>query len=200
MRRLAPEEAALWQRVIETVKPISGRKPSAPLPAREGPGMGARADAPLAASSKRQPGHRAPAAAKPTPQPLPVRKGRKSANTLDGSWDRQLSRGLVSPESAIDLHGHSLSSAYDRLDRGLEQAIAQGDRVLLLVTGKPPRPESERPHARGAIRAVVGDWLASSRHAGRIAAVRGAHPRHGGTGALYIVLRRPNLSGGGKQS
>jgi DNA-nicking Smr family endonuclease len=43
---------------------------------------------------------------------------------------------------------------------------------------------------RGAIRAAVGDWLAASRHAGHIAAVRGAHPRHGGAGALYIVLRR----------
>jgi DNA-nicking Smr family endonuclease len=140
------------------------------------------------------------AVARTHPQPLPFREGSGSANTLDGSWDRQLSRGLVSPESAIDLHGHSLASAYDRLDRGLEQAIAQGDRVLLLVTGKPPRAESERPHARGAIRAAVGDWLASSRYAGRIAAVRAAHPRHGGSGALYIVLRRPNSSGGGKQS
>jgi DNA-nicking Smr family endonuclease len=36
----------------------------------------------------------------------------------------------------------------------------------------------------------VGDWLAASRHAGDIAAVRNAHPRHGGGGALYIVLRR----------
>jgi DNA-nicking Smr family endonuclease len=36
----------------------------------------------------------------------------------------------------------------------------------------------------------VGDWLAASRHAGSIAAVRNAHPRHGGAGALYIVLRR----------
>lgn len=97
---------------------------------------------------------------------------------------------MVAPESSIDLHGHSLASAYDRLDRGLEAAIRRGDRVLLLVTGKPPRPESERPHARGAIRAAVGDWLAASRHADRIAAVRGAHPRHGGSGALYIVLRR----------
>jgi len=72
----------------------------------------------------------------------------------------------------------------------LEAAIARGDRVLLLITGKPPRPESERPHARGAIRAAVGDWLAASRHGDRIAAVRGAHPRHGGQGALYIVLKR----------
>jgi len=91
----------------------------------------------------------------------------------------------------VDLHGHSLATAYARLDAALEQAIAEGDRVMLLVTGKPPRPDSERPHARGAIRHAVGDWLAASRHAGAIAAVRNAHPRHGGQGALYIVLRRP---------
>jgi DNA-nicking Smr family endonuclease len=122
-------------------------------------------------------------------QPVPKREGLDA--TLDGSWDRRLSRGLISPESSIDLHGHSLSGAYDRLDHGLDHAIRRGDRVLLLITGKPPRPESERPHARGAIRAAVGDWLASSRHADRIAAVRAAHPRHGGSGALYIILRRP---------
>jgi DNA-nicking Smr family endonuclease len=123
--------------------------------------------------------------------PLPDTHERR---TLDASWDRRLSRGLVAPESAIDLHGHNLHAAYDRLDAGLGQAIARGDRVLLLITGKPPRPESERPHARGAIRAAVGDWLSASRHADRIAAVRQAHPRHGGTGALYIVLRRPRSS------
>jgi DNA-nicking Smr family endonuclease len=97
---------------------------------------------------------------------------------------------MVAPDRTIDLHGHGLHSAYQSLDDGLARAIAAGDRVILLVTGKPPRPESERPHARGAIRAAVGDWLAASRHADRIAAVRGAHPRHGGAGALYIVLRR----------
>jgi len=110
--------------------------------------------------------------------------------TLDASWDRRLARGLRQPDRSLDLHGHNLATAYDLLDRKLAQAIARGDRVLLLITGKPPRPESERPHARGAIRAAVGDWLAASRHADRIAAVRNAHPRHGGTGALYIVLRR----------
>jgi len=111
--------------------------------------------------------------------------------TLDGSWDKQLSRGLVSPDRSIDLHGHNLETAYALLDSALERAVRDGDRVILLVTGKPPVPTSQRPHARGAIRAAVGDWLAGSRHAGSIAAVRGAHPRHGGNGALYIVLRRP---------
>ena len=70
-------------------------------------------------------------------------------------------------------------------------AMDQARVEQMLVTGKPPRPDSERPHARGAIRAAVADWLAGSRHADAIAAVRGAHPRHGGMGALYIVLRRP---------
>ncbi|WP_367947133.1 Smr/MutS family protein [Sphingopyxis sp. BSNA05] len=43
---------------------------------------------------------------------------------------------------------------------------------------------------RGAIRAAIADWLAASRHASHIATVRRAHPRHGGAGALYIILRR----------
>ena len=71
---------------------------------------------------------------------------------------------------------------------GLEQAIDRGDRVFLLITGH-HRP-GEPPVQRGRIRAAVHDWLAASRHAPRIAAVRGAHRRHGGGGSLYIILRR----------
>jgi DNA-nicking Smr family endonuclease len=180
MRRLAPDEAALWKRVIASVKPI-GVRPVAAVPVAEG------AEAPAKPVRPRK---------SVPPQPLPAKEVsrkvevRAESATLDASWDRRLGRGLVAPESTVDLHGHSLTSAYDRLDFGLEHAISRGDRVLLLITGKPPRAESERPHARGAIRAAVGDWLAASRHADRIAAVRGAHPRHGGNGALYIVLRR----------
>jgi DNA-nicking Smr family endonuclease len=197
-RTLAPEEAALWQRVIATVTPLKPTKarpvlPSAPLPAPAKAGKLIEGGGSKPAASKLAKPVKAHESSKPadarTHRPLPKREGLDA--TLDGSWDRRLSRGLVGPESSIDLHGHTLSAAYDRLDRGLEQAIRQGDRVLLLITGKPPRAESERPHARGAIRAAVGDWLASSRHADRIAAVRTAHPRHGGSGALYIVLRRP---------
>jgi DNA-nicking Smr family endonuclease len=135
----------------------------------------------------------APARKPSRPEPRPVQPARpKPGETLDGTWDRRLSRGLVQPDVTVDLHGHSLAGAYSLLDSRLEQAIAIGARVLLLITGKPPR--GEPPIARGRIRAAVGDWLAASRHAGEIAAVRGAHPRHGGTGALYIVLRRRRSS------
>jgi DNA-nicking Smr family endonuclease len=77
------------------------------------------------------------------------------------------------------------------LDRALGQAILHGARMILLVTGKPAR-ENPRlpPTSRGVIRASIADWIASSGHAGKIAAVRNAHPRHGGAGALYVILRR----------
>lgn len=179
-RRLSPEEATLWQRVMATVNPIDpGRVPDLvpPRPPASGvpqpiiPVAKAVAVSPVGTASK-----------KATLGP---------GATLDGSWDRRLSSGAVIPDCTIDLHGHTLETAYKALDQGLSQAIRRGDRVLLLVTGKPPRAESERPHARGRIRAAVNDWLTASRHAADIAAVRGAHPRHGGAGALYLILRRP---------
>jgi DNA-nicking Smr family endonuclease len=81
-----------------------------------------------------------------------------------------------------------LDGAWRAIDRGLEHAISAGDRVVLLITGH--HRSGEPPIERGRIRAAVHDWLAASRHASRIAAVRGAHRRHGGGGSLYLVLRR----------
>ena len=88
----------------------------------------------------------------------------------------------------LDLHGLTLDRAWSAIDLALERAIAAGDRILLLITGH-ARPGGP-PVQRGKIRAAVHDWLAASRHAPNIAAVRGAHSRHGGGGSLYIILRR----------
>ena len=191
-RPLSPDEAALWARVMAGVRPLrAATAPTVLQPPPKSAVVECRSTTttstalrtapkvqPLAAASL--------TAARPAPKKAPI----APANTLDGTWDRQLSRGLVSPDRTIDLHGHTLHSAYDLLDAALAAAIRAGDRTILLITGKPPRSTSERPHARGAIRAATGDWLAESRHASAIAAVRAAHPRHGGAGALYIVLRR----------
>lgn len=183
-RRLTADEAALWRRVMASVRPAhppkSAKTAAAPVPA---------SPAKVAPTAKTS----ATPSAQPRPRPAPAVLAKpqpKPGTTLDGSWDRKLATGTVAPDSSIDLHGHTLHSAHSVLDAGLDRAIARGDRILLLITGKPPRPESERPHARGRIREAVGDWLAASRHAANIASVRAAHPRHGGAGALYIVLRR----------
>lgn len=172
-RPLDPDERALWARVIATVRPIEAR----------GPVVEERPSEVKRAVVKRT----APVELPPKPKlPVPA----KADATLDGSWDKRLARGIVTPDISVDLHGHTLQSAYATLDGGLEHAIRSGARVMLLVTGKPPRERPEGGPMRGAIRAAVGDWLAASRHADHIAAVRNAHPRHGGAGALYIILRR----------
>lgn len=174
-RCLSLEERALWARVVESVRPLHAvGSVSRPAPStREARSVqpGLRVSHPL---SPRQPA-----------------AGVKPGANLDGSWDRRLGRGVVQPEMCVDLHGHNLATAYALLDNRLDQAIKQGVRILLLITGKPPG--GELPVARGRIRAAVGDWLAASRHAGDIAAVRNAHPRHGGAGALYIVFRRQRV-------
>lgn len=165
MRRLSTEEAALWRRVVESVTPLHGPLPEA---------------APVRAADKPLP----KVSTKPTIVAPPRKPG--PGTTLDGSWDKRLARGLVQPDRSLDLHGHNLATAWALLDRRLGEAVADGARVLLLITGKPPSDKS----GRGAIRSAVGDWLAASPYAGNIAAVRNASPRHGGAGALYIVLRR----------
>ena len=174
MRSLSAEEAALWAKVTATIRPLSRDPvdpdaPEAPAPA-------------VAAIPKGR-----------VPPSRPVHAEPKRAitlqqSTLDGSWDRRLRTGRLDPDRILDLHGHTLDWAWQAIDRTLEQAIASGDRVLLLITGH--ERKGDPPLVRGRIRAAVHDWLAVSRHAPRIAAVRGAHRRHGGGGSLYIILRK----------
>jgi DNA-nicking Smr family endonuclease len=176
VRGLSPEEQALWAKVTETIRPLS-REPLA-TPAQ------AVADArpvppPIPARAKGPP----PRAATPAILPRPA-----IANTLDASWDRKLRSGAVQPDRVVDLHGHDLERAWQAIDRALDSALINGERVLLLITGH-ARP-GDPPVRRGRIRAAVDDWLAASRHRERIAAVRGAHRRHGGGGSLYVILRR----------
>jgi DNA-nicking Smr family endonuclease len=178
VRSLSPDEQALWTRVTATIRPLS-REPVETPPRAETP-------------SETPPN---PASAKPKgrlwvppPKPAPITPAPAIANSLDGSWDRRLRSGTLAPDRVIDLHGHNLDGAWTAIDRGLEQAITAQERVVLLITGH-ARP-GDPPVQRGRIRAAVGDWLAASRHAPRIAAVRGAHSRHGGGGSLYVILRR----------
>lgn len=128
-------------------------------------------------------------AAAPPPPPAPPRP--LDRHGLDAGWDRRLAKGVIAPDFTLDLHGHSLDAAWSRLEHGLALAQSQGARVVLVITGRPrPADAADRGRQRGAIRAKLMDWLAAGSHAGRIAAVRGAHPRHGGAGAVYVVLKR----------
>lgn len=173
MRLLSPEEKELWARVASTIRPLS-RETLRPAPADEI----ARSIVPTPLGLAQEP-----------PRQVSAQKPVAIADkTLDGSWDKKLKSGSASPDRVIDLHGMNLDRAWNAIDRGLDEAINHGERIVLLITGH--HRTGEPPIERGKIRAAVHDWLAASRHAPHIAAVRGAHRRHGGGGSLYLVLRR----------
>jgi DNA-nicking Smr family endonuclease len=183
-RALSPDERALWRRVAATVSPLAGRQMPAPADkARESAAVkkpAAAAGAPSVKAPKK--------VAVPTPAPATL----DGPIGLDASWERTLGRGLAAPDFTLDLHGLGLEAAHVRLEHGLALALAQQARVVLVIAGRPRLAASaDRAHQRGAIRAKLLDWLAHGAHAGRIAAVRPAHRRHGGAGAVYVVLRRP---------
>lgn len=182
-RKLTPEEAEVWASVTRTVTPLTRRRAAA-LPKAPGEKPPEPPPTPAKKAKGRVP---------PPLQPKPVLSKPKAETQphLDGSWEKRIAKGTLIPDFSLDLHGSNLENAYHRLMHGLTQAKAMGARVVLVVTGKPrPVDAMDRGERRGAIRAKIADWLAASEHAPDIVAVRGAHRRHGGHGALYVVLKR----------
>jgi len=188
-RGLSADEALLWARVAATVKPLN--PPRALLGEGDQPKAGGGVS-----PEKPTPPSKRPAAKTPPPPVLrpggpPPRDKLGEEGGLDSSWERKLARAALAPDFTLDLHGHTLDQAHRRLDAGLAQAKAMDARLVLLITGKSrPVDAADRGTRRGAIRAKVLDWLAAGPHAGDVAAIRAAHRRHGGEGALYLVLKR----------
>jgi DNA-nicking Smr family endonuclease len=164
-RRLHPDEAALWSQVAASVRPIEGqsRPPLQPLP-----------------RVNLQPQPSAPTAPKRAPG---ANKVAVDAATLDGSWDKAIRRGVLAPDATVDLHGYTRDRAHALLVSRIEWAALSGLRVLLVITGKGGA-------GGGVIRSSLRDWLHSGDLRPFIAALRPAHPRHGGAGAWYVILRR----------
>ncbi len=186
-RGLTPEESALWAKLARSVTPLKerdARPVGEPHPAPVAPPP----RTPVARKVKgRVPPRSAPVT---SPAPTPALHPTHQAG-LDSHWEKRLGKGTLAPDFTLDLHGHTLDAAHARLDWGLTQAKAMGARVVLVVTGKPrPAAAADRAERRGAIRAKIVDWLAAGPHGSDIAAIRKAHRRHGGEGAIYLILKR----------
>ena len=185
-RGLSAGEQAAWAHLARSVTPLPGRtvpephpKPKPAPPVLPPPPPQPLAAKPAAPAKERR------MAPPPPPPPLPA------GSTLDSHWERRMKGGRIVPDLTLDLHGHTLDSAYDRIMAGLDQARAMDARVVLVIAGRArPVDPADRASKRGAIRAKLLDWLAASRHAGAIAAINRAHVRHGGEGALYLILKR----------
>jgi DNA-nicking Smr family endonuclease len=178
---LSAEEHALWDNVAKSTKPLksAARKPKKPAqPAEVSPeAFAAELERTTAASGKRS--HAGKQVERPAPPPLaPLSRREKS----------RLSRGREQIDARIDLHGMTQTRAHRALLSFLQQARADGATFVLVITGKgrTTAPESER----GVLRRQVPQWLALPEFRALVVSCEEAHIGHGGSGALYVRVRR----------
>lgn len=192
-RDLDPNERALWEEVTRHVKPARGKHP-------------AKARAAAAKLDVVKPLERPRANTKPLKPPAeprkvlaPVMPGQAMAG-VDGGTAERLRRGRIAPDAVLDLHGYTQDRAYATLLSFVRRGHEAGHRCLLVITGKGLSKSSDEHAAKGfgmpqrsragVLRALVPHWLSEGDFRSLVVGVQSAHPRHGGTGALYIYLRR----------
>jgi DNA-nicking Smr family endonuclease len=187
-RSVSADERALWRFATRDAEPLAGRAALvpevAPEPAPEPPPP---APAPAALKSATKP--------QPVPVTLPPLHHRRAPG-LDARSSEKLKRGQLPIEGRLDLHGMSQEQARRALDHFIAEAFADGRRALLVITGKGlrPRPEHEidpwHGAGRGILKQAVPRWLNEAPNRARVLAFTDAQPRHGGDGALYVLIRR----------
>jgi DNA-nicking Smr family endonuclease len=166
---LASEDRVLWDEVKKSIKPLRKRAPA--REAAETPAAKPPAAKPAKLAVSPSPGMPAARAEPPKSAPL--------AN-LDRRTRNRVARGRIEIDARLDLHGYTLERAVIRLERFLASSQAEGASLALVITGK-----------SGALRREVPQWLAGADLRRFVIGFEEAAPHHGGSGALYVRVRRP---------
>ena len=170
------KDVDLFTAAMSDVAPLKGaRRRRAAAPGRQ-PAATSKAKKPALNDGPPLPAH-------------PLKSAAQPLESFDRDVDRALARGRRAPQATLDLHGMTLAAAERAVASFLGESSGRGLRVVLVVTGKGLRLESGRVFG-GRIRAEFPAWLERPENRARVASVRAAHPRHGGSGAFYIMLRR----------
>jgi DNA-nicking Smr family endonuclease len=179
-RTLRAEERRLWAEVVRAITPLDGRLLPEPEPA-------AAAAAPTRQTSL----------SRPAPQLPPTKAGPPPLAPLDRKVRTALRRGTLAVDSVIDLHGMRQAEAHGALVGFLRRARARDHGLVLVVTGKGAAGAtgaaggSDGPFGeRGVLRRVVPHWLRLPDLRPLVLGFEEAAPQHGGSGALYVRLRR----------
>lgn len=177
-RTLTSDEVALWTHVARTVKPFSGR--ALPQTPKEEPPPQSP-DAPIASRM----GESLPT--KPTrPQPPPL----LPLAPIERRTLTALKRGQAPLEAVLDLHGLRQAEAHARLRSFLMQEQARGSRLVLVITGKGAAGDPATGEERGVLKRIVPHWLRMADLRPVVMGFDDAALSHGGSGALYVRLRR----------
>ncbi len=98
---------------------------------------------------------------------------------------RKLKQGRYDIEARLDLHRMTVKRARRELYAFIEESHTLGLRSVLLVHGK---GESSADRERSSVlKGCANHWL---RELPVVQAFASAQPRHGGTGAVYLLLRK----------
>ncbi len=105
---------------------------------------------------------------------------------LDRRILRRLRRGEFAYQAAIDLHGMSAVPARAAVEAFIKEAVLVGHRCVLIVHGRGHNSKDNVP----VLKARLMNWLAGGRIGRVVLAFTSARPADGGTGAVYVLLRR----------
>ena len=136
----------------------------------------------------------------PIPKELPHIKKHKAYDAsvlatgsyagIDRNTAERLRKGKLPIDGRLDLHGFTREEAHGLLDSFIKSHAERGSRCLLVITGKGIRKDVESGLGRGILREMLPGWLAADALRRLILAFDVAQPKHGGTGAFYVLLKR----------
>jgi DNA-nicking Smr family endonuclease len=118
-------------------------------------------------------------------QPEPGEPALGHAPGLDRRQWRRLRSGDWRPERRIDLHGLDRARARAAVRAGIEAALAESERCLLVIHGR-GRGSEDGP----VLREALPGWLAEPPLRAHVLAFAPAVSRDGGAGASYVLLRK----------
>ena len=175
-KRLSEDDLALWQKVTAQTEPLARAKRPVPRPKKPKP----------VAATAPEPAPSTPATAAPAPPARPtvtVTTAIVQSQAPDRRTATKLKRGHIAIEAKLDLHGMTQNEAHEELRRFIAGSRELGRRCVLVVTGVGAR-------GGGILRRSVPRWLAEPSLREAVLNVAPAEQRHGGQGALYVLLRK----------
>ena len=116
-------------------------------------------------------------------EPCPDRLYFERAGGAQKSVLKKLRGGKLPVDSTLDLHGLNIEQARQQLIDFIESCRQFGYRHVIIVHGKGFRSQ-DRP----VIKPMVNRWLQET---DEVLAFSSAQPKDGGTGAVYVLLRKP---------
>jgi len=111
-----------------------------------------------------------------------------AANGVQEGQMRKLKLGQVSFEGSLDLHGMSVEKARDTLWEFIAEANKLEVRCARITHGKAVRMDGRKP----MIKSHVNTWL---RQHPQVLGFTSCLAKHGGTGAVYVLLKRTMMDG-----